>query len=705
MPYGIEQVAKPLIKNRELSLSDRVQYLRGVGEAIAVKFRKLQVETIYDLLMHIPSRYEDRSQLRRLVDIVAGEYNTVKGRLIAVENSETRRGFRITRAVINDGSGSLELVWFNQPYMRDILWKKKEREIVVYGLVQQGSYYWQMNTPEWEELVEDETQSQLRIVPVYPSTEGLQQARIRLATSNALAIYREMIREYLPQQFVDKRALLPPLDALQSVHFPSAMSEVDPARSRLVYDEFFSLQMYLAMQQQNVKLRHKTPFSIDTPHLYDRLAQMLPFTLTDAQQRVIGEIWADMQRDVPMNRLLQGDVGSGKTVVAAAAMLACIENGRQAVIMAPTEILAGQHFIGLCRLFSKSNIVVDLAVGSLTSTRKKAFRERLTQGVSQIVVGTHALIQEGVDFHKLGLVIIDEQHRFGVLQRAALMNKGENPDVLVMTATPIPRTLTMTVYGDLDLSVIDQMPAGRKPIKTHMKWHSQRTDVYDGLRKLLQAQRQAYVVCPLVQESDKLQKQAAEALAVELQTEILPEFRIGLLHGQLKQAEKESVMEDFRAGKLDVLVSTTVIEVGVDVPNATVMVVEDAERFGLAQLHQLRGRVGRGEHQSYCVLVTESNSETARERLDVLVRTNDGFIIAEQDLRLRGPGELTGTRQSGVPTLRIANIIEDQQLLMCAREDAFELLQSDPKLALAQNQGVKWMLEQRADRAQLASVS
>lgn len=705
MPDGIEQVAKPLIKNRELSLSDRVQYLRGVGEAIAVKFRKLQVETIYDLLMHIPSRYEDRSQLRRLVDIVAGEYNTVKGRLIAVENSETRRGFRITRAVINDGSGSLELVWFNQPYMRDILWKKKEREIVVYGLVQQGSYYWQMNTPEWEELVEDDTQSQLRIVPVYPSTEGLQQARIRLATSNALAIYREMIREYLPQQFVDKRALLPPLDALQSVHFPSAMSEVDPARSRLVYDEFFSLQMYLAMLQQNVKLRHKTPFSIDTPHLYDRLAQMLPFTLTDAQQRVIGEIWADMQRDVPMNRLLQGDVGSGKTVVAAAAMLACIENGRQAVIMAPTEILAGQHFIGLCRLFSKSNIVVDLAVGSLTSTRKKAFRERLTQGVSQIVVGTHALIQEGVDFHKLGLVIIDEQHRFGVLQRAALMNKGENPDVLVMTATPIPRTLTMTVYGDLDLSVIDQMPAGRKPIKTHMKWHSQRTDVYDGLRKLLQAQRQAYVVCPLVQESDKLQKQAAEALAVELQTEILPEFRIGLLHGQLKQAEKESVMEAFRAGKLDVLVSTTVIEVGVDVPNATVMVVEDAERFGLAQLHQLRGRVGRGEHQSYCVLVTESNSETARERLDVLVRTNDGFIIAEQDLRLRGPGELTGTRQSGVPTLRIANIIEDQQLLMCAREDAFELLQSDPKLALAQNQGVKWMLEQRADRAQLASVS
>lgn len=705
MPDGIEQVAKPLIKNRELSLSDRVQYLRGVGEAIAVKFRKLQVETIYDLLMHIPSRYEDRSQLRRLVDIVAGEYNTVKGRLIAVENSETRRGFRITRAVINDGSGSLELVWFNQPYMRDILWKKKEREIVVYGLVQQGSYYWQMNTPEWEELVEDDTQSQLRIVPVYPSTEGLQQARIRLATSNALAIYREMIREYLPQQFVDKRALLPPLDALQSVHFPSAMSEVDPARSRLVYDEFFSLQMYLAMQQQNVKLRHKTPFSIDTPHLYDRLAQMLPFTLTGAQQRVIGEIWADMQRDVPMNRLLQGDVGSGKTVVAAAAMLACIENGRQAVIMAPTEILAGQHFIGLCRLFSKSNIVVDLAVGSLTSTRKKAFRERLTQGVSQIVVGTHALIQEGVDFHKLGLVIIDEQHRFGVLQRAALMNKGENPDVLVMTATPIPRTLTMTVYGDLDLSVIDQMPAGRKPIKTHMKWHSQRTDVYDGLRKLLQAQRQAYVVCPLVQESDKLQKQAAEALAVELQTEILPEFRIGLLHGQLKQAEKESVMEAFRAGKLDVLVSTTVIEVGVDVPNATVMVVEDAERFGLAQLHQLRGRVGRGEHQSYCVLVTESNSETARERLDVLVRTNDGFIIAEQDLRLRGPGELTGTRQSGVPTLRIANIIEDQQLLMCAREDAFELLQSDPKLALAQNQGVKWMLEQRADRAQLASVS
>ncbi len=690
---------------RRLSLSDKIQYLRGVGEALAMKFRKLQIETVFDLLMHVPSRYEDRSHLRRLADVVAGEYNTVKGRLIAVENSETKRGFKITRAVINDGSGSLELVWFNQPYMRDTLWKKKERELVVYGMVQQGSYYWQMNTPEWEELIEDDGQSQLRIVPVYPSTDGLQQARIRLATSNALSLYRDVIAEYLPGQIIAKRGLMPPLQALLQIHYPENLNDVEAARNRLVYDEFFTLQSYLALQQQNVKLRHKNPFAIDTPKLNDRLAQMLPFNLTDAQKRVIGEIWADMQRDVPMNRLLQGDVGSGKTVVAAAAMLACIENGRQAAIMAPTEILAEQHFIGLCRLFAKSSVVVDLATGSLTSTRKKAFRERLAQGVSQIVVGTHALIQEGVDFHSLGLVIIDEQHRFGVLQRAALMNKGENPDVLVMTATPIPRTLTMTVYGDLDLSVIDQMPAGRKPIKTHMKWHGQRAEVYEALRKLLQAKRQAYVVCPLVQESDKLQKQAAEALAVELQTEILPEFKVGLLHGQLKQKDKEQVMEEFRSGMIGILVSTTVIEVGVDVPNATVMVVEDAERFGLAQLHQLRGRVGRGEHQSYCVLVTESNSEAARERLDVLVKTNDGFIIAEQDLRIRGPGELTGTRQSGVPTLRIANILEDQLMLMCAREDAFELIASDPKLAQTQNQGVKWMLEQRADRAQLASVS
>ncbi len=692
-------------QTRKLALSDDVQYLKGVGASVAAKLKKLQIETVYDLLMHIPTRYEDRSHLRRLADVVAGEYNTVKGKLIAVENSETRRGFRITRAVINDGSGSLELVWFNQPYMRDTLWKKKEHTLVVYGLVQQGSYYWQMNTPEWEELDEADEDAQLRIVAVYPSTEGLQQARIRLAVYNALALYGSLIDEYLPQQLIARRGLLTPREALQRIHFPQDMNDTAPARDRLVYDEFFSLQVFLALQKQKVKLTHKAPFAINADQMRTRLNQLLPFTLTNAQQRVIDEIWSDMRKDVPMNRLLQGDVGSGKTAVAAAAMLACVENGRQAALMAPTEILASQHFMGLARLFSKCSVVVDLAVGSLTATRKKAFRERLANGVSQIVVGTHALIQEGVEFNKLGLVVIDEQHRFGVLQRAALMNKGDNPDVLVMTATPIPRTLTMTVYGDLDLSVIDQMPAGRKPIKTHMKWHSQRAEVYEAVRKLLSNHQQAYVVCPLVQESDKLQKQAAEALALELQSDILPEYKIGVLHGQLKQADKEHVMEEFRSGNIDVLVSTTVVEVGVDVPNATVMVVEDAERFGLAQLHQLRGRVGRGDHQSFCVMITESNSEVAKERLDVLVRTNDGFVIAEQDLRLRGPGELTGTRQSGVPTLRIANIIEDQHLLAMAREDAFEVIARDPNLAMQENQGVKWMLDQRADRTQLASVS
>jgi ATP-dependent DNA helicase RecG len=420
----------------------------------------------------------------------------------------------------------------------------------------------------------------------------------------------------------------------------------------------------------------------DGEPLWNQIHRMLPFELTEAQRRVIAEIWGDMERPHPMNRLVQGDVGSGKTAVAACCMLAAVRSGYQAAMMAPTEILAEQHSVNLRTLFEPLGIEVDLLVGKLTATQKRKAAERAASGVSHIAVGTHALIQEGVSFHRLGLVIVDEQHRFGVLQRKALRDKGlGNPDVLVMTATPIPRSLTMTMYGDLELSVIDQLPPGRKPIKTHWKLPFERESVYKGVRKLIEEGRQAYVVCPMVSESEKMLAQAAEELHMQLSTGVFADKRVGLLHGQMKSKEKEAVMEQFRRHELDILVSTTVIEVGVDVPNSTVMIIEDATRFGLSQLHQLRGRVGRGSNQSFCVLVADAKGEDARIRMEVLVGTTDGFKIAEEDLRLRGPGELAGTKQSGNLDFKIADLVQDGRMLEVARQAAMEVIERDPMLS------------------------
>jgi ATP-dependent DNA helicase RecG len=499
---------------------------------------------------------------------------------------------------------------------------------------------------------------------------------------------------------------MPFAEAVRNAHFPESMEHLERARRRLIFEEFYLLQLHIA--QRKMAETTGAPgirFRIDKEVLWRKLHEIVPFDLTGAQRRVIEEIWSDMAREYPMNRLLQGDVGSGKTIVAAAAILACVENGYQAAVMVPTEILAEQHFIVLSRLFRKLGIIVDLAVGSLTQRGKKSVRERIATGITQVAVGTHALIQEGLEFRKLGLVIIDEQHRFGVLQRAALREKGENPDVLVMTATPIPRTLTMTLYGDLDLSIIDELPPGRRPVKTHRKRAHQRAQVYEAVRQLIQQGQQAYVVCPLITESEKLQVKAAEELAKHLQEEVFPKLRVGLLHGQMKPMEKEEIMERFRAGEIDILVSTTVIEVGVDVPNASVMVIEDAERFGLAQLHQLRGRVGRGAHQSYCILISDSSGEDANRRLDVLVRTNDGFVIAEEDLRLRGPGEIYGTRQSGVPSLRVADILRDAELLELARQEAFNTVRADPELQQPQHRLLQSAMQRNMPRAVLATVS
>ncbi|MDT7961058.1 MAG: ATP-dependent DNA helicase RecG, partial [Armatimonadota bacterium] len=511
--------------------------------------------------------------------------------------------------------------------------------------------------------------------------------------------------EILPRSVRERLGLMPIQQALQQIHFPDDEQMIEPARQRLVFEEFFLMQLGVGLQRQRTRQERGIAMRIDADRLNEMLHRIVPFELTNAQKRVIHEIWNDMAQPHPMNRLLQGDVGSGKTIVAAAAILAAVDNQYQAAIMAPTEILAEQHYINLHRLFQPLGISVELLVGRLSNKQRQQARERIATGRGMVAVGTHALIQEGVDFARLGLAIIDEQHRFGVLQRAALRDKGIMPHVLVMTATPIPRTLTLTLYGELDVSVIDELPPGRKPVRTYWKTPEERLKVYAGVRKLVEQGRQAYVICPLIDESDKLQVRAAEQMAEHLQKDVFPDLRVGLLHGRMKPAEKEAVMEAFRAGELDILVSTTVIEVGVDVPNAAAIVIEDADRFGLAQLHQLRGRVGRSEHQSYCVLIADPKSEEGQRRMEIMTRTNNGFLIAEEDLRIRGPGEIYGTRQSGMPSFRVADLVKDMRLLEVARQEAFRLLERDPELARPEHTVLREAVERFRHRFAIATVS
>ena len=577
------------------------------------------------------------------------------------------------------------LTWFNQKFRKEQFLKLKGRAIVAYGTVQAGRWGVEIASPEWELHSEDvDPLSSGRVVPIYPLTEGIFQIHLRKIISGALDLYVPLVEETLPEDLRNRLDLMDAREAIRNIHFPESEAALEAARKRLVFEELFLLQLALAMRKRGIEAPGRG-ISFETPaDLDEELRRLLPFELTGAQKRVIREIASNMARPTCMNRLLQGDVGSGKTAVALAAMLLAVKNGYQAALMAPTEILAEQHYLGISRLLGDDDLMgvrVDLLTGSLRSKHRREVNERIASGQTQIVIGTHALIQEGVEFRKLGLVIVDEQHRFGVMQRAALMEKGLTPDVLVMTATPIPRTLTLTVYGDLDVSIIDELPPGRKPIKTHWKQIGERRKVYSALRTLIDQGRQAYVVCPLIEESEKLQVQAASELAEFLQREVFPDLKIGLLHGQMKTDERDEVMSGFRRGEVHILVSTTVIEVGVDVRNATVMVIEDADRFGLAQLHQLRGRVGRGDEQSYCVMICEGNSQDSIKRMTTMAATNDGFVIAEEDLRLRGPGEFYGTKQSGMPGLTITDIFRDIAILEIARKEAFATIDKDPNLS------------------------
>ncbi len=693
---------------RGLTPETEVRFLRGVGDKVAQVLAKLDIYTVGDLLFHLPRRYEDRTQFRKIAHARVGEPATFMGTLVTADNLRPRPHMTLTKAFLDDGSGMLELIWFNQPYMKDTLLKLRNKKIVVYGTVKESGWGLQIESPEWEELGSDDDPNDLlgmnRIVPIYPLTEGIRQKRMRQIVYNALQVADQM-PDVLPPSVVRRVGLMRLSDALRQIHFPDSADQIEPARQRLVFEEFFLMQIGVGLQRQQTRQERGIAMHIDADRLMEQIHRIVPFELTNAQKRVIREIWDDMARPHPMNRLLQGDVGSGKTIVAASAILAAVDNHYQSAIMAPTEILAEQHYINLHRLFQPLGISVELLVGRLTQRQRNEARERIASGKGMVAVGTHALIQEGVEFARLGLAVIDEQHRFGVLQRAALRDKGISPHLLVMTATPIPRTLTLTLYRELDASIIDELPPGRKPVKTHWKTPEERIKVYEGVRKLIEQGRQAYIICPLIEESDKLQVRAAEEMAEHLQKDVFPDLKVGLLHGRMKPVEKEEVMEAFRRGEMHILVSTTVIEVGVDVPNAAVIVIEDADRFGLAQLHQLRGRVGRSEHQSYCILVANPKAEEGQRRMEVMTQTTNGFIIAEEDLRIRGPGEIYGTRQSGMPSFRVADLVKDMRLLEVARQEAFRLLEQDPDLSRPENQHLREAVERFRHRFALATVS
>jgi ATP-dependent DNA helicase RecG len=685
--------------NRSASgLDKEIQFVKGVGPAAAKSLKKLGIATVRDALYYFPWRYEDRRHLPPIASVQPGQEATVRGRLTSLSSKPVGRGRCVIVATIEDDSGQMQLTWFNQPWMRTKL-AKVEGDVIAYGRVKESHFTMEMPSPEWEEIDSDESADAFaRIVPIYKLSEGVFQATVRRACRAALA-HVDLIEDPVPTAILEKYGFRPLQWAVRHAHQPEALHDSVEARSRLVFDEFLGLQLALQMRRLAVQQEVGIAFPIsalgtadyqpgglfDEPPakvpLWDEVHRLLPFKLTGAQKRVIDEIWADMARPAPMNRLLQGDVGSGKTAVAASAILAAVRCGYQAALMAPTEILAEQHYMNLRKLFEPVGIDVGLLVGKHTAKQRREAREKAALGQAKLSIGTHALIQEGVEFKRLGLAIVDEQHRFGVLQRAALRQKGlGNPDVLVMTATPIPRTMTMTLYGDLDLSLIDELPPGRRPIKTHWKKPYERPQVYTAVSELLEQGRQAYFVCPLINESEKMQMAAAVDLHYRLSHEHFADFRVGLLHGDMKPVEKEEVMAKFRAGDLDILVSTVVIEVGVDVPNATVMVIEDAHRFGLSQLHQLRGRVGRGSHQSFCVLIGAPETEEAEQRLGVLVQTNDGFKIAEEDLNIRGPGELAGTKQSGMPEFKVADLLKDGRTLEIARSAAVAILKADPGL-------------------------
>ncbi len=677
------------------SIDSPITVIRGISSSLATKFNKLGVNTVRDLLYFFPHRHLDYSQRKSISQLTEGEEETIIANVWQAQEIRLG-GRRSTEAVVGDETGNVRIVWFNNPYLAKKL--ATNTRIVVSGRVSLFNGRHVFESPEWE-LVEDrELIHTGRLVPLYSLTRGLRPRQVRKLMKGVIDQWAWQVEDFLPPELKERCDLLELPQAISQAHYPEDEAVKDRARVRLAFDELFLLQLgVLGKKRDWQESQPGSPFSVKTSVL-DAFLKSLPFELTAAQQKVLKELLADLQQPRPMSRLLQGEVGSGKTVVAAAALLMAAANGYQGAFMAPTEILAEQHFATIGQLLSRVGhrekgedylcsysgvlshpLTVALLIGDITQVRKQELQQRIANGDIDIVIGTHALIQKGVEFNRLGLAVVDEQHRFGVTQRSALRQKGFSPHVLVMTATPIPRTLALTLYGDLDLSVIDQLPPGRQVVKTKWLKPGQRESAHAFIHRQVASGRQVFIICPLIEESEAIQARAAVAEYERLSKEVFSELRLGLLHGRMSAAEKDKVMRRFRSGELDILVSTPVVEVGIDVPNATVMLVESADRFGLSQLHQFRGRVGRGQEQSYCMLLAQNPSEIGRQRLDIIEKVQDGFELAEEDLRLRGPGEFFGTRQSGLPDLRMAKL-SDVALLELARSEAIKLFQTDPNL-------------------------
>ncbi len=705
--------------NSPLTAVSDVQFLKGVGPARAQLLASRGIRTVEDLLYYTPFRYEDRTRLTRIRDLVPGQTTTVFARVLTCGLMQTRRGLYIYDLAASDSTGMLRCKWFNSVYLERNKVFHSGQQVFFYGKADRDRYgtgTMEIIQPQFEILPEDEKEGgnslQLgRLVPIYESIAALGPRVLRRLMRAALDGLEGRIPDRLPPSVVQKNRLLDRATAVRETHFPPDGQDLDqlcafrtPAQVRLIFEEFFSVGAGLALKRRKAKATPGVEFRVKDS-ARQSIRKILPFHPTTAQKQVLKEIVDDMCSSRPMNRLLQGDVGSGKTIVAIQAAILAIENGYQVALMAPTEILAAQHYLYIKQLFHPLDYRVELLISARKAAEKAEIKRQIAAGAVHLAIGTHALIEEDVRFSQLGLVVVDEQHRFGVLQRFQLMRKGYHPDVLVMTATPIPRTLALTLYGDLDFSVIDELPPHRTPIVTRLMEERDRESAYTFLREKVRRGEQAYVVCPVIEEGGKLDLKPAVSMYEQLARNVYPEFRVCLLHGRLPSDEKEGMMQRFKRGEVQILVATTVVEVGVDVPNATIMLIEHADRFGLSQLHQLRGRIGRGSKKSYCLLMAEERrSEISQERLNTMVATTDGFRIAEIDLKLRGPGEFFGTRQWGIPAFRIANLLRDQEILEWAKREAAEFI-AHPSSPEELDNFVRYLRTEWPRRYGLASVA